>query len=403
MQMIGKVVVLFILFQALVITSGRLCHFETEISASFWIRKPCVFFFGNETKITKYIGNELRFGEDAGSKGAFRGLKVNLNEFFESPLTLWNKSCDCTEVPCLNEQQLNNLFANSLELVRKEVPTRFRYLPRLCCALQQVLGELVFRLQPEDIAKLTKIALKGINIHNWTTCVTNELRQTEWCKTFKDRCDNLIDRIKRGCDGKPRERRDIDLNMTTVCSSSSCFQDEGSVSSSSVVTLQRISLSSMVSLTAMTSSANSLKKSVQALDTNSSPTCGSQQPSLSSVLFTSSSPGSWSTKSSTAPAESRAFLRELSPSPSLSTYVTPLMAKDHEGGVVTTTFGYKAKTPPFWKFSFSLTSSTVSVSEGSPLASLSASQNTFFKISTDVSRVVDNSVDGQLHDYFFKA
>ena len=174
------------------------------------------------------------------------------------------------------------------------------------------------------------------------------------------------------------------------------FVDEGSVSSSSLVTLQRISLSSMVSLTAMTSSANSLKKSVQVLDTNSSPTSGSQQPSLSSVLFTSSSPGSRSRKSSPAPAESRAFLRELSPSPSLSTYVTPLMAKDQEGGVVTTTFGYKAKTPPFWKSSFSLTSSTVSVSEGSPLASLSASQNTFFKISTDVARLVDSS-------YSFKA
>ena len=174
------------------------------------------------------------------------------------------------------------------------------------------------------------------------------------------------------------------------------FVDKGSVSSSSLVTLQGISLSSMVSLTAMTSSANSLKKSVQALDTNSSPTSGSQQPSLSSVLFTSFSPGSWSRKSSTAPAESRTFLRELSPSPSLSTYVTPLMAKDQEGGVVTTTFGYKSKTPPFWKSSFSLTSSTVSVSEGSPLASLSASQNTFFKISTDVARLVDSS-------YSFKA
>ena len=132
------------------------------------------------------------------------------------------------------------------------------------------------------------------------------------------------------------------------------------------------------------------------LDTNSSPTSGSQQPSLSSVLFTSSSPWSRSRKSSPAPAESRAFLRELSPSPSLSTYVTPLMAKDQEGGVVTTTFGYKSKTPPFWKSSFSLTSSTVSISEGSPLASLSVSQNTFFKISTDISRVVDNS-------YSFKA
>lgn len=175
------------------------------------------------------------------------------------------------------------------------------------------------------------------------------------------------------------------------------FADEGSVSSSSLVTLQGISLSSMVSLSAMTSSPNFLKKSVQVLDTNSSPTSGSQQPSLSSVLFTSSSPGSWSRKSSTALAESNAFLREVSPSPSLSTYVTPLMAKDQEGGVVTTTFGYKAKTPPFWKSSFSLTSSTVSVSEGSPLVSLSASQNTFLKISTDVTSVIDTD------SYSFKA
>lgn len=224
MQMIGKFVVLFILFQALVITSGQLCHFETEISASTWIRKPCVFFFGNETNIIKYIGNELRFGEYPGSKVAFRGLNVHFNEFFESPLTLWNKSCDCTEVPCLTEQQLKNLFANSLELVRKEVTTRFQFLPRICCALQQVLGELVLRLQQEDIEKLTRIALKGIDIHNWTICVSNELRQTEWCKTFKDRCDSLIHRITRGCGEKARKKRDIDLNLTTVCSSPSCFQ-----------------------------------------------------------------------------------------------------------------------------------------------------------------------------------
>ena len=152
----------------------------------------------------------------------------------------------------------------------------------------------------------------------------------------------------------------------------------------------------MVSLTATTSSANFMKKSVQVLDTNSSPTSGSQQSSLSSVLFTSSSPVSFSRKSSTAPVESNAFSREMSPSPSLSSYATPLMVKEQEGGVVTVTFGYKAKTTPFWESSFSLTSSAVSVSEGSPLASLSASQNAFFKISTDVTRVADNS-------YYFKA
>ena len=224
MESIGKAMVLFVLFQAFTASTCRSCYFESEISASSWVRKPCVFFFGNETKTMKYIGSEFRFRDDAATKEAFKVLKANFNEFFDSPLTRWNSSCDCTEVPCLNEEQLNNLFAYSVEQAHKEATTRFPFLSRLCCTLQQVLGEIVFRFMPDDVEKLTKIAFKEINIHNWIENFTNGLRQMVWCKTFKERCESIIRHIAKGCDKKRRERRNIGLNTATVHGSSSCFQ-----------------------------------------------------------------------------------------------------------------------------------------------------------------------------------
>lgn len=220
MESIGKVLVLFVLFQVFKTSTCRLCHFEIESSS--WVRKPCVFVFGNETK-TKYIGSEFRLRDDAATKEAFEVVEANFNEFLNSPLTLWNHSCDCSEVQCLNEEQLNNLFAFSMEQARKEASTRFPFYPRLCCSLQQVLEEIVYSLQAEEIAKLTKITLSEINIHNWKAYFSNGLRQTEWCKIFKVKCASIIRRLTKSCEDERRRRRDIDLKTTAACGSS-CFQ-----------------------------------------------------------------------------------------------------------------------------------------------------------------------------------
>ena len=223
MEPISKVMVLSVLFQAFTTSVCRMCHFKIESSASRWVRKPCVFFFGSETK-AKYIGSEFRFRDDASTKVAFEFVGVNFNEFVNSPLTLWNQSCDCTKVPCLNEEQLNNLFAFSIEQARKEATTRSLYFPNLCCSLQQVLEEIFFSLEAEEIANLTKIALTEIGIDNWTTYLSHELQQTQWCKSFKAKCEGIIHRIRKGCEDKKRERRDIGLKTTVICRSSSCIQ-----------------------------------------------------------------------------------------------------------------------------------------------------------------------------------
>ena len=221
MESINKVMVLFLMLEAITTSTCRLCR--VEISASSWVQKPCVFFFGDETK-TKFIGAEFRLKDDVATKETFQAIEANFNKFLKSPLTLWNQSCDCAEVPCLNEEQLNDLFAYSAEEARKEAIVRFPFFSRLCCSLQQVLDEIIYSLQGKDIEKLMKITSEEISIHYRAEHLSYGLQQTEWCKTFKVNCQSFIHRIAEGCKDKRREKRDIGFKTTTTCGWSSCFR-----------------------------------------------------------------------------------------------------------------------------------------------------------------------------------
>lgn len=225
MDLTGKIQVLFLLFQVFSTSTSRMCRFEIESLSSKWIRKPCVFVFDDPIK-AKFIGSEYQLRDDTATKEAFQAIEANFNKFVKSPLTLWNDSCDCNKVPCLNVKQLNNLFAYSMEQARKEAILRFSFFPGLCCSLQQVLEEILNRLQPEEVDKLLKITTTEANIHlnSRMAYFSYGLQQTEWCKTFKVKCDSFVHRIAEGCVGKIRERRNIGFKTTTVCQSSLCFQ-----------------------------------------------------------------------------------------------------------------------------------------------------------------------------------
>jgi len=160
--------------------------------------------------------------DDTATKLAFEVVEANFYKFFHSPLTPWNDSCDCTEVPCLNDEQLIKLFVFSVEQTREEARWTFPFISTLCCSLQQALEEIVHRLTEEQVAELTKIPLKEINMQKWTTHLIDGLRQTEWCESFKAKCDNVVHRIWEGCEEKRREKRDIGVKSTTMCGPSSC-------------------------------------------------------------------------------------------------------------------------------------------------------------------------------------
>lgn len=221
MELIGKALTFFVLFQAYTSITCRLCDFSIESSASSWVRKPCAFYFNNKPE-TKYIGFEFRLRDDTAAKRAFEVVEADFNEFSHSTLTPWNHSCDCTEVRCLNEEQLNKLFAFSVEQAHQEARWRFPFISTLCCSFQQALEEIVYQLDGEQVTKLTKITLKEINMQKWTTHLIDGLRQTEWCESFKPKCDAVVQRISKGCEEKRREKRDIGVKTSTMCGPSSC-------------------------------------------------------------------------------------------------------------------------------------------------------------------------------------
>ena len=221
MESIGKGLVFFVLFQAYTFTACRQCDFSIQTSPSSWARKPCAFVFDNKPE-TKYIGFEFRLRDDKATKLAFEVVEANFYKFFQSPLTLWNDSCDCTKVPCLNDEQLDRLFAFSVKQTREEAMWAFPFISALCCSLQQALEEIFYGLAEEQVAELTKISLKEINMQKWTAYLIDELRKTEWCETFKAKCGDVVGRISKGCKEKRREKRDIGVKSATMCVPSSC-------------------------------------------------------------------------------------------------------------------------------------------------------------------------------------
>ena len=222
MESTGKILAFSVLFQAYTSITCRLCDFSIQTnSPSNWVRKPCAFFFNNKPE-TKYIGFEFRLRDDTTTKLAFEVAEANFYQFFHSPLTLWNASCDCTEVPCLNDEQLNKLFVFSVRQSREETKWTFPFNFTLCCSLQQALEEIVYRLAEEQVAALTKIPLKEINMQKWRTDLIDGLRQTEWCESFKAKCDNVVHRISKGCEEERRKKRDIGVKSKTMCGPSSC-------------------------------------------------------------------------------------------------------------------------------------------------------------------------------------
>lgn len=223
MEPTWKILALFVLFQVHTSISCRQCDFSIESLASRWVRKPCAFSFSDKSE-TKYVGFEFRLRDSEETRRAFVTVKANFNEFFYSPLTLLNDSCDCNEVPCLNEEQLNNLFVLSVEQACEEAKWRFPFIPASCCSVQQALVEIIYRLDEKQLASLKKFTLKEINTHKCIAHLINGLQQTEWCDSFKAKCENVIECISKGCEGKVRKKRDIGVKTTSMCGPSACHQ-----------------------------------------------------------------------------------------------------------------------------------------------------------------------------------
>ena len=218
-----RILAVFVLFGVYTSISCRVCDLSIDSFASEFVLKRCAFSF-HEKSETKYIGFEFRLTESKETRHALETVKANFRELSYSPLTRWNGSCDCNEVPCLNEEQLNDLFISGVKQTFEEAKWRIPFMSGLCCSVQRALVEIFYRLDEKQLARLKKCTLNEIVTRKCTAYLTNELRQTEWCDSFKTKCENVIGRIFRGCEVTERRKRDIGVKHTSMCGPSACYQ-----------------------------------------------------------------------------------------------------------------------------------------------------------------------------------
>ena len=219
MEVVGKVLAVFVVFLVYSTISASRCSFRH--SAFRWPRKSCVFVVDNKTE-TKYIGLQLRLNDDKKTKRAFSLAKANFYKFYHGPVTVWSHRCNCTEVPCLTEEQVNIMFAFSIEKAHQEAKSSFPSLPSLCCSLQIALVKIVYSLETQRLSELVKRTLgpRDINMQKWETFL-NGLRQTNWCKSFRSNCKLAENYIYKGCQGY-RKRRGLDFEKAASCQTSTC-------------------------------------------------------------------------------------------------------------------------------------------------------------------------------------
>ena len=157
-------------------------------------RKPCVYL---DTKGIKTIGVGYNI-QNKGAADVFKSIGADYQKFASGLTTPWNVKCNCTKVPCLSDEQIDELFSLSLRTAVSDAEAVIPSFPSLCCSVQNVLVDMAFTLGRERLARLTRFA-ELISRQAWMAAA-DELAPSEWCATDDTgRCADAAAAVAVGC------------------------------------------------------------------------------------------------------------------------------------------------------------------------------------------------------------
>jgi GH24 family phage-related lysozyme (muramidase) len=103
--------------------------------------------------------------------------------------------CDCTKVPCLDENEISQLFkvtiASAVEC-SKSIGT-------YCCNVQNVLTDMAFQMGCKGLRGWNKLLL-ALMQSNWKYAADDiEQCNPDYCEKYKSRCMDNVSLIRQGC------------------------------------------------------------------------------------------------------------------------------------------------------------------------------------------------------------
>ena len=175
--------------------------------------KQCVYL---DTKGIKTIG----VGYNMRNKDApevFKSIGADYNKFINGPVTKWNAPCNCSSVPCLTGDQIEELLDISLQTAIADARKVISTFDSLCCPVQNVMVDMSFTLGGPGFAQFTTFA-KLVTRQYWKAA-GDDLTVSLWCTQATARCMEDANIVREGCGCSQPYPQACDSQASACCNS----------------------------------------------------------------------------------------------------------------------------------------------------------------------------------------
>lgn len=155
--------------------------------------KACVYL---DTKGIKTIGVGYNM-QNKDAPEVFDSIGADYNKFESGPVTRWNVPCNCSSVPCLTEDQIEELLDISLKTAIADARKVITTFDGLCCSVQNVMVDMSFTLGGPGFAQFTTFA--DLLTRQYWKAAGDDLTVSLWCKQATSRCMEDANYVREGC------------------------------------------------------------------------------------------------------------------------------------------------------------------------------------------------------------
>jgi len=176
-------------------------------------KKACVYL---DTKGIKTIGVGYNM-QNKEAPEVFDSIGADYNKFENGPVTRWNVPCNCSSVPCLTEEQIEELLDISLKTAIADAQKVIATFDGLCCSVQNVMVDMSFTLGGPGFSQFTTFA--NLVARQYWKAAGDNLTVSLWCKQATARCMEDANYVRAGCGCSQPYPQACDPQASACCGS----------------------------------------------------------------------------------------------------------------------------------------------------------------------------------------
>ena len=177
-------------------------------------KKACVYL---DTKGIKTIGVGYNM-QNKDAPEVFKEIGADYKKFENGPVTKWKVPCNCSSVPCLTEEQIEDLLDISLKTAIADARKVIATFDSLCCPVQNVMVDMSFTLGGPRFAHFTTFAY--LVTRQYWKAAGDDLTVSKWCmQQAHNRCMEDAGVVREGCGCSAPYPQACDAQGSSCCAS----------------------------------------------------------------------------------------------------------------------------------------------------------------------------------------